>query len=241
MKSSILILSSLIVLTLSLKGQKDSISVKPKLSITKSIVAPSAFILIGFALNGSSTEKDIASDVRSKVGHDYHNKIDDFTQYVPVIEMYGADLIGIPAKNHWFDQTKNLAISTIVSGVIIQSLKRGINKTRPNGTPYAFPSGHTGTAFTNASVLYQEFKETSPILAYSGYGFAITTGAFRIINNAHWTSDVITSIGISILVTNMVYHFEPLKNWNPFKKAKGVTLIPYYNQNETGIFLTKRF
>ena len=241
LRFSILVICSFFAFTLSLKAQNDSLPIKRKLPIFKNIIAPSAFIVLGFALNNTANEKNITKDVRSIVGHDYHNKIDDFTQAVPVIEMYAADIIGIPAKNHWFDQTKNLAISTIVSGAIIQSLKRGLNKTRPNGAPYSFPSGHTGTAFTNASVLYQEFKETSPILAYSGYGFAVTTGAFRVINNTHWTSDVLASVGISILTTNLVYHFEPLKNWNPFKKTKGLTLVPYYNQHETGIFLTKRF
>lgn len=241
LRFSTLVICSFCAFTLSLKAQHDSIPPKQKLPVFKSIVAPSAFILIGFALNGSTSEKDITKDIRSIVGHDYHNNIDDYTQYVPVIGMYSADIAGVPAKNHWFDQTKYLAISTIVSGAIIQSLKRGINKTRPNGAPYSFPSGHTGTAFTNASVLYQEFKDTSPIIAYSGYGFAITTGAFRIVNNAHWVSDVMISIGISTLVTNLVYHFEPLKNWNPFKKTNGITLVPYYNQNETGLFLTKRF
>jgi membrane-associated phospholipid phosphatase len=116
-----------------------------------------------------------------------------------------------------------------------------MNKRRPSGGPHAFPSGHTATAFLGATSLYHEFKETNTVLAYSGYAFATTTGTFRMLNNAHWFSDVLAGAGISILMTNIVYHIEPLKNWNPLKKSDNVSFVPYFNENEAGIYLTKRF
>ncbi len=223
-------------------GQNDStITEKKKSPIIKTIAIPSVFIASGFALNKSQFEKDFTKDIRNQVGNNYENHIDDYIQYVPIAEMYIADACGIKAKNHWFDQTKNLAISNLVTAIFVHSIKRGMNKTRPSGAPYAFPSGHTATAFTGATVLYHEFKESSPILAYSGYAFAGTTGAFRIINHKHWLSDVLAGAGISMLVTNLVYRIEPIKNFNPFKKNKEISLIPYYNNNGTGIFFTKRF
>lgn len=240
MKSKILILSILVFSFSQSFAQEDSLNTK-ELPIVKQVVLPSSFIVAGFMLNYSQLEKDLKTKVRDKVGVNYYNNIDDFFQYVPIVQMYTADALGIKAKNHWFDQTKNLAISTLISGVIIQSIKRGMNKTRPNGAPYAFPSGHTGTAFTNASVLYQEFKGSAPVLAYSGYGFAVATGGFRIANNAHWLSDVTTSIGLSILVTNLVYHYEPLKNFNPFKKTNNISLVPYSKFDETGMYFTLSF
>lgn len=43
--------------------------------------------------------------------------------------------------------------------------------------------------------------------------------------------------GIAILMTNIVYHFEPLKNWNPWqKKKRNSTLLftPSLNANSMG-------
>ena len=91
----------------------------------------------------------------------------------------------------------------------------------------AFPSGHSTIAFTNAAVLQNEFQETSTVYAYSGYAFAATTGVFRMLNNKHYVSDVLVGAGIGILVTQLVYHFEPLKNFNPFKKSKNIKCFNY--------------
>ncbi len=41
---------------------------------------------------------------------------------------------------------------------------------------------------------------------------------------------------IGILVTKLVYHFEPLKNWNPFKKKDNMMLIPTVNNNHLGFY-----
>jgi hypothetical protein len=244
LKNSIFITTLFLLLTLSLKAQQDTIkteATKPKNSFLKKAAIPSVLIISGISLNKSVFEKDLNRDMRNKVGNDYEFKIDDYIQYVPIAEMYIADAVGIKAKNHWFDQTKNLAFSNLFTAIVIHSIKRGMNKTRPNGSGHSFPSGHTATAFTGATVLFQEFKETNAVLAYSGYAFATTTGTFRMLNNAHWFSDVLAGAGISILMTNLVYHIEPLKNWNPFKKSENISLIPYFNKNETGIYLTKRF
>lgn len=228
----------------SLFAQNDSVltaSSPAKHSLIKKVALPATFILSGVIINKSVFEREFNRDLRNQVGNDFHSSIDDYLQYVPIAEMYIADGIGIEAKNHWFDQTKNLVISNVVTGIIVHSIKRGMNKTRPNNSPYSFPSGHTATAFTGATVLYQEFKTSSPVLAYSGFGFAAATGSFRMINNVHWLSDVLAGAGISIMVTNLVYHIEPLKNFNPFKESKDISMFPYFNENETGIYFSKKF
>ena len=46
------------------------------------------------------------------------------------------------------------------------------------------------------------------------------------VNNRHWVSDVVAGAGIGFLVGNLIYHIEPLKNWNPFKKSKNLTFTP---------------
>ena len=107
--------------------------------------------------------------------------------------------------------------------------------------PYSFPSGHTTQAFTNAAVLYNEFKDTSPVLAYSGFAFAATTGTFRMINNKHFLSDVLAGAGIGILVTQLVYHFEPFKKFNPFKNSENISFYPQINEENYGFYFACKF
>ena len=215
-------------------------SIKSTHFLKKSIV-PITLIGVGLLVNNSDFESRLQTDLRNKVGNDYKFRIDDYLLYLPVAEMYIADVLGVKAKNHWFDQSKYLFISNLVSYTITGNLKTIIKKTRPDGLPYSFPSGHTTIAFTNATVLFNEFKDSSPVLAYSGYAFATTTGAFRMINNKHWLSDVLAGAGIGILVTELVYHFEPFKKFNPFKNSKNVSFYPQINEENYGFYVAYKF
>ena len=207
----------------------------------KKAILPVTLIGMGIIINNTHFEKKFQTDLRNKVGNTYEFKIDNYIQFMPIAEMYVADAFKIKAKNHWFDQTKYLLISNFISSIITHSLKRITNKTRPNGSPHSFPSGHTTFAFTNATVLYQEFNNTSPVLAYSGYAFATTTAAFRMLNNKHWMSDVLVGAGVGVLVTQLVYHFKPFKKFNPFKKTKGVAIVPFMDNNHFGVFAALNF
>lgn len=217
-------------------GQADSVRVRPE--FFKKSILPVSLIISGVLISNSNFEKSFQKDVRNAVGNDFELKIDDYTRYAPIVQLYGADLFGIKAKNHWFDQTKNLTLAIIITDFITFRLKKGIYKTRPSGSPdgESFPSGHASFAFTNATVFYEEFKDTSPVLAYSGYGFATTTAAFRILNNAHWISDVLVGAGIGILVAKVIYLFDPIIKWNPFKKSKNICVIPQIDNNHCGFY-----
>jgi hypothetical protein len=226
-------------------AQQDSLSIKPKrqTSFLHKTILPASLILGGAIISGSGLEKNFQKDVRNAVGSDFAFGFDDYARYAPIFEMYIADVAGVKSKNHWFDQSKNLTIAIVVSDFITFRLKNWIAKRRPNGGGdlQSFPSGHTSFVFTNAGVLYQEFIDTSSYLAYSGFAIATTTGAFRIMNNAHWLSDVIVSAGIGIIVTELVYLFDPIIRWNPFKKTKGVTFIPKIDSDQYGFYLSKNF
>ncbi len=210
-------------------AQKDSLVTKNKPFIEQAVL-PGTLILTGSLLTGTFTENTIQKNVRDRVGNSYHNGIDDYLQYVSYAEVFIGDALGMNAKNHWFDQTKNMAISITATTLIVHSLKYGIGKTRPdNSSNNSFPSGHTTTAFVGATVLYQEYKDANALMAYNGFLFAGSTGSLRIMNNRHYLSDVLVGAGIGILVVNTVYHFQPLKNWNPFKKNNNVSFCPLYN------------
>lgn len=230
----------------SLKAQdfavKDSASLKTENTFLKSSILPLSMITVGAIANKSQFEKDLRYDIRAKVGNDFQFRIDDYFQYVPIVEMYLADALHIEAKNHWFDQTKYLLISNAISAAITHGLKRITLKTRPDfSSNHSFPSGHTSFSFTNASVLMHEFRDSAPVLAYSGFFFSTTTGTFRMINDRHWISDVLVGAGIGILATELVYYLEPLKNFNPFKKDKNINFVPMIDQNSCGFYFSYTF
>ncbi|MCK5907239.1 MAG: phosphatase PAP2 family protein [Flavobacteriales bacterium] len=205
-------------------------------------IAPIAFITSGLIINNSEFEKQFQNDIRNSVGNDFHSSIDDYTQYIPIAELYIADMMGVKSRNHWFDQTKYLFISNFISALITHGLKSSVYKTRPDGSGNnSFPSGHTSFAFTNATVLFYEFQDSSPLLAYSGYAFSTTTATFRVLNNRHWVSDVLVGAGIGMLVTSLVYYFEPLKSFNPFLNSDKFTLVPVMDRGKYGAYFTYDF
>lgn len=67
------------------------------------------------------------------------------------------------------------------------AVKYPVNRTRPNGDPRSFPSGHSSAVFATAIVLQDHYGWK---LGVPAFGAAIYTAASRITNNKHWASDV---------------------------------------------------
>jgi len=223
---------------LALAQPQDSVAHK---KLVPQLIAPITLITSGIIVNNSQLEKNLQENLMSNVGEHFNSDIDDYLQYAPIAELYIADIAGVKSRNHWFDQTKYLLISNLISSGITQGLKYITLKTRPNGAPYSFPSGHTTFAFTNATVLFNEFQETSPLLAFSGYALAATTGTYRMLNNKHWLSDVLVGAGIGIFVTEIIYYLEPLKAFNPFKGSDSYSFIPKITDREVGFYFLCEF
>ena len=214
---------------------QDTVKTTQRQLLQRSIF-PITLIGTGLLLNNSNYEKEIQKDIHKFIGVDYKCSIDDYLQYMPVAQLYTGDILGVKSRNHWFDQSKYLLMANIVSSGITHGIKNIYVKERPNGDVHSFPSGHTSFAFVNATVLYNEYIDSSPVLAYSGYAFAFTTGIFRIFNNKHWTSDVLAGAGIGILSADLVYYFEPFKKFNPFKTSKKMVILPFSNSLAKGLY-----
>lgn len=188
------------------------------------------------------TNGDFEQELQPKVNRNLRTNIDDYTRFAPLAVMYISDVLGAKAENHWFDQTKNAGLSLLLTQAITTGLKITIDKERPNGAnEEAFPSGHTSLAFASATVLHEEFKNSEPILAYSGYAFAISTAYLRMAKNKHWLSDVILGSALGIGVTKLVYHFDYLFSWNPFKKSDRLLIAPTVDQEGIGAYLSFSF
>ncbi len=195
-------------------------------NFVKKVILPTSLIAAGSLISNTTIELNLRDNVLQRTSGERQTHLDDFLHFVPIGEMYLADLVGVKSKNHWFDQSKNLFMTVALNQIITSSFKQLINKTRPNGGQYSMPSGHTSSAFATATVLYEEFKSSHPVLAYSGFGFATATGTLRIINNKHWLSDVLVGAGVGILSAKIIYHFEPFKNWNPVLRQTKMAIYP---------------
>ncbi len=241
---SIILFLVIIQSTVFSEEKTDSVKISPfvKKEVVRRSVLPLSLMATGAVISGSRFEKNIKKKLRDGEGViDYAIPIDDLMQYFPIAQLYVADALGVKAKNHWFDQTKYLIISNVITAALTHGAKFAINKERPNGSSYAFPSGHSSFSFANATVLYEEFHDTAPGFASSGYILTSMVGSLRVINNKHWVSDVLAGAGLGILVTRLVYSWEPLKNWNPCKKMKDVTFIPSFDTSGGSFTFVYRF
>ena len=112
---------------------------------------------------------------------------------------YGGPLVQIPLAVGWWAvghvvggehgaAGRDLLRAQISAASWTYSLKYIVGRTRPNGDPRSFPSGHASSTFATAVVLQQHYGWTvgAPALAAAVY-----TAASRITAGKHWTSDVV--------------------------------------------------
>ncbi|MFH2054574.1 MAG: hypothetical protein ABIJ61_01335, partial [bacterium] len=75
-------------------------------------------------------------------------------------------------SNSLGDLGSDLLRAQAINGIVTLSLKVAINRRRPNGGPYSYPSGHTTSAFAIAAVIYRDCGRTWGIPAFvlASYG-----------------------------------------------------------------------
>lgn len=213
----------LITLSSNIIGQNDTL-IQPKKQI-RPYITPSVLIGSGLFIHSSSGNFS-RFNLQNKILTRYPNSqthLDDYLPFIPIGQMYLGKVVGLKSKNNYFNQSKQLFFSQLFTSILTHTLKRTTLVTRPDNTPYAFPSGHTSMAFSSATTLFYEYKDNHPVYASSGFIFASATGGLRVLNNRHWVSDVLVGAGIAIVTTHLVYRLEPLKNWNPLRKKKQTT------------------
>lgn len=174
----------------------------------------------------------------------------DYLQYVPSVTAYALNVAGLKGKHSYLDATVILATSWAAMGVMVNATKYSVRRLRPDATSRnSFVSGHTATAFMGAEFLRREYWDTQPWIGVMGYTFATAVGVSRVLNNRHWTSDVIAGAGVGILSVQVAYWlFPPLqrliygvrKDGTP-KRAVVVQASPWYDGQCGGAALNLMF
>ena len=89
-----------------------------------------------------------------------------------------------------------LVRAQMLTAAMTQGLKFSVGRTRPDGTRYSFPSGHSSATFATATVLQRNFGWKVGIPAY---GFAAFIAGSRLQANRHYASDVLFGAAIGIV------------------------------------------
>lgn len=90
-----------------------------------------------------------------------------------------------------------LVKSFAVQTSLIVVLKRAVDRTRPNGGRYSFPSGHTAVSFMSSTYIWKRYGweygvPATTLAAYVGFS------RFGVDEPVHWFSDVVTGCAIGI-------------------------------------------
>jgi membrane-associated phospholipid phosphatase len=124
--------------------------------------------------------------------------------------------------------TKSAAISALLVTVLKYTFERHRPYQDNPADPYqwdfykgklkyrSFPSGHTITAFSIATIIATEYNNTwyVPLICYS---LASLAGLSRMNDNKHWASDVFMGAALGFSVSKMIYYRN---NWKIKLKAK---------------------
>ena len=205
--------------------ESDSLKVRSDFNY-KSLIAPTALIGAGTLLLHSDLNSRLQTDVTSFFGNDFHEPMDNIFPLVPIAQIYAGKYLGFQPKNNFRQQTINLAVANTATLILITALKHSVKEERPDASDeLSFPSGHAAIAFTNATLLFYEYKESNIWYASSGFLFAAATGVFRVANDRHFTSDVLTGSGIGLVSGILVSHFNPFQSLQFGKNKKSTALV----------------
>ena len=240
----------LIFIPLILFGQNeknDTIHKRQNIKLNyKSVIIPNVFIAYGLIGIDNDALKRLNYDIQEGLNGRIDNnlKIDNVSQFIPSLSVYGLNAIGIKGKNNFKDRTIILGTASLIMGSTATTMKKLTTIERPDSSnKLSFPSGSTAIAFMGAEFLYQEYKEVSIWYGISGYLVATGTGFLRLHNNKHWFTDVVTGAGIGILSTKIAYWIHPHVKKTLFKDKKEISglVMPFHNGKEYGLALSMSF
>jgi hypothetical protein len=108
----------------------------------------------------------------------------------------GVYAVGYAIRN---ERTKQVGTSLVEAQILnlfmTQGIKYAVNRERPDGGRYSFPSGHASATFVTADVLLQELGPKAGVPAYAG---AIYVAISRLSETQHFPSDVVFGAAVGV-------------------------------------------
>ena len=162
--------------------------------------------LIAFGLLAKGQKKNFRA-ARNNFIPNYKNGMDDYIQFAPAWTAYALNLAGYKGRSSFKRLFFSSGFAFAFMGIFVNGIKYTASEMRPDGsTANSFPSGHTATAFTCATIMHKEYGLTrSPWFSVGAYSISTLTGIMRTLNNRHWISDVLVGAGLGIISTDLGY------------------------------------
>jgi len=195
--------------------------------------------LASVAMNDGSADKDIAR---------YFERHETFNAFsAETLNVIGSPASHFPAVALWYavsaqrhdEASKQRALTMFtaltINGAATVALKAARHNDRPAGEGWAWPSGHTSSSFTVASVLHEFYGLKVGIPAYTVAGLV----AYRMMDvGDHWASDVVFGATLGLVVGHTVArnHGTP--------EVAGFEVLPFYGNREApalGISFARQF
>ena len=132
-----------------------------------------------------------------------------------------------------YETSKTLLRALALNGILTTTLKATARTEAPNGNENVWPSGHTSSSFTLATVLWHEW---GPLAGVPLFALASYVGYERIDARNHHFSDVISGALIGIAVGHAVAEQQEIR-------IAGFTVLPYVEpgRGAAGLALAKRW
>ena len=236
-----------------LPKQSDTSNIHNKIALPElnrpiplsAVIIPGAAMAYGFVKLDNNALTRLDQEARHEFYSEHPHRqfiVDDYLQFAPGAAVFVLNGLAIKGKNNLIDQSGIYLLSNIILNGTTQSLKRITAVTRPDGTPNAFPSGHSAEAFASAEFLRREYGEQSVWYTVSGYTAAAAVAVLRMYNNRHWLSDVVAGAGLGVLSTQASYWLYPkIKKLFSGKSKNNALILPTYNRGAIGFGMAKIF
>ena len=113
------------------------------------------FIVSGLVVKGENRN---FRTLRNRFEPNFHQKYDNYTQYLPLAATWGMKLAGVEGRSSWKELTVSNVFSAALMAGFVNTLKHTTKEVRPdNSSNNSFPSGHTATAFMCTTILHKEY------------------------------------------------------------------------------------
>ncbi|WP_298903031.1 phosphatase PAP2 family protein [uncultured Psychroserpens sp.] len=215
------------------------------------------FAKLGILVAGTATltlADNPTRDFFQNQREDFPKVIRDFGWYFGSPQNYfmanaGLYGFGLLTKNEKVRKTSVLIISSSITTGLIQTFsKNAFGRARPSSgedhlefRPYAndaefrsFPSGHTILSITMAHAIAKQFD--NPWVKAGIYTIGSIPPISRMLDNAHWVTDIVFSAAVSIIVVDCIDKF--LYNEEAYdypKKKKQISWNLRFSPNQIGI------
>src|SRR5688572_30489190 len=210
-----------------------------KSKVFKAVAVPA--VLIGYGVstvrdNGFYSSYDARDDMRELTNDfQFDTWLDDAFLIAPYVELVVANLFNQRSNNDLVNTSLVILKAEALYMVTVFGLKEITNLERPDGeNNHSMPSGHTAQAFLAASILHTEMKHKSNWYGVGAYGIATSVGAFRMLKNKHWQSDVFVGAGVGILCSHAAY----LSHRNRWGRKPTIGFAPTYLYGVPGVSLS---